>query len=151
MDLKGICWKGTIPKVVKGWLAWILALAMIFSGLPLGNFGGALALADSGSIIDGVAESKAASGTAVYALQNNELRSTELIYTLNASDMDLIDPKGEKTEDLRVECGTDNKFAYVITAGKNAGVDSSSKSITLKDGTALSRSEEHTSELQSQR
>ncbi len=138
MDLKGICWKGTIPKVVKGWLAWILALAMIFSGLPLGNFGGALALADSGSIIDGVAESKAASGTAVYALQNNELRSTELIYTLNASDMDLIDPKGEKTEDLRVECGTDNKFAYVITAGKNAGVDSSSKSITLKDGTALS-------------
>ncbi len=44
MDLKGICWKGTIPKVVKGWLAWILALAMIFSGLPLGNFGGGISI-----------------------------------------------------------------------------------------------------------
>lgn len=40
MNSKNIDLNCMIPKAVKRWLAWILAVAMIFSGIPLKDFGG---------------------------------------------------------------------------------------------------------------
>ncbi len=40
MDSKGVHLNGVASKTVKRCLAWILTLAMIFSGVPLRSYGG---------------------------------------------------------------------------------------------------------------
>ncbi len=45
MDSKRMNLRCVIPKTVKRYLAWILTLAMIFSGVPLrGNGGGSVGI-----------------------------------------------------------------------------------------------------------
>ncbi len=72
MDSKGVHLNGVASKTVKRCLAWILTLAMIFSGVPLRSYGGVQVLADNVEIKNSDLGDEVVSGPAVYAMRVGE-------------------------------------------------------------------------------
>ena len=76
MDSKRIRFNCMIPKTGKRWIAWFLAVALIFSGVPFRNGGVVQVSADNTELVNYTNENKVASGPATSA--NNFLQNTAL-------------------------------------------------------------------------
>ena len=83
MDSKRIRFNCMIPKTGKRWIAWFLAVALIFSGVPFRNGGVVQVSADNTELVNYTNENKVVSGPATYVFEKNE--SGDYIFDVTVS------------------------------------------------------------------
>ncbi len=125
MDSKRIRFNCMIPKTGKRWIAWFLAVALIFSGVPFRNGGVVQVSADNTELVNYTNENKVASGPATYVLEKNESGDYIFDVTVSGNHCDTASgwtlANGWYTLDGATsgnKIAQDSVFGYYTTGGK---------------------------------